>query len=259
MWDKGKRFLFQKVLLSVVAAICLFPFIFLIIRAFLLDGFSLRQFESVLLYDWRFYVWFWNSLGYTVAILAIHIPVSVLAAYGFSQFDFPGKRFLFFLYILLMLLPFQATVLPQYLILNRFGMLDTRWAEVLPNGFNAFGVFFLTQFMKGIEPGILEASKLDGAGQWAVLTQIILPLCRPAVIALIVLQTFTGWALMDQPLLFLRREEILPLSLELGSDVFGENVFAAGLIFAIPPVLVYRYCRDSLVKGLQLSGIRQEG
>ena len=257
MWDNGKQFVVQKICLSVVAVCCLLPAVFLIWQAFQVNGsFSLRQFENILLYNWRFYVWLWNSAGYTAAILAINIPVSILAAYGFSQFDFPGRKGLFFLYILLMLLPFQATVLPQYLTLNTLKLLDTRWAVILPNAFGAFGVFLLTQFMREIEPGILQAAQLDGAGRCKQLWYIILPLCRQAVISLIILQLINSWSLIDQPLLFLRRKELLPLSLELGSQTFGADTFAAGVIFAVPSVFAYLFCRDALEAGIYMGNLK---
>lgn len=247
MWDKGARFAIQRTFLSVVAVCCLLPTAFLVWNALQTDhAFSLGQFEEVLLYDWPFYVWLWNSVGYAAAILAIQIPVSIFAAYGFSQFDFPGRRPLFFLYMLLMLLPFQATVMPQYMILNTLRLLDTRWAVILPNAFGAFGTFFLTQFMKGIDPELLQAARLDGAGDLGVLWYVVLPLCRPAIAALTILQLITSWSLIDQPLLFLRSEALVPLSLELGSQAFGAAAFAAGLIFAVPPLLACLCFRKTL-------------
>lgn len=253
MWDKGTRFAVQRVFLSIAAICCLLPVVFLIWNAMQTGGtLSLGQFEEVLLYTWRFYVWLWNSAGYGAAILAIQIPVSILAAYGFSQFDFPGRRPLFFLYILLMLLPFQATVVSQYMILSALRLLDTRWAVILPNAFGAFGVFFLTQFMRGIDPEILQAARLDGAGQLSMLRYVILPLCKPAIAALALLGLISSWSLIDQPLLFLRSEQLLPLSLELGSQVFGSAAFAAGVIFAVPPVLACLSCRRALGEGIRL-------
>lgn len=250
LWDKGARFAVQKLFLSAVAVCCLLPAAFLIWNALQTDhALSLGQFEEVLLYDWPFYVWLWNSVRYAAAILAIQIPVSIFAAYGFSRFDFPGRRPLFFLYMLLMLLPFQATVMPQYMILNTLRLLDTRWAVILPNAFGAFGTFLLTQFMKGIDPELLQAARLDGAGDLGVLWYVILPLCRPAIAVLAILQLIGSWSLIDQPLLFLRSEALLPLSLELGSQAFGAAAFAAGLIFAAPPVLVCLCFRKALENG----------
>lgn len=257
MWDNGFHFRVQRFCLSATAVCCLLPALFLLGKAFAVGGhLSLQSFEAVLLYDWRFYVWLGNSVFYTAMILLLSIPVSVLAAYSFSQFCFRGRKVLFSFYVLLMLLPFQTTVVSQYITLHALGLLDTCWAVILPNVFGTFGVFFLTQFMRGIDRDILRAAELDGAGVGAVLRYIVLPLCRPAVAALVVLQAISCWSLIDQPLLFLRSEELLPLALELGSGAFGETVFAAGVIFAVPPILLYLFSRETLERGICLSNVK---
>lgn len=257
MWDRGFKFHLQRLLLSVAAICCFLPVLFLFARACMIgERFTLRLFESVLLYDWRFYVWLGNSVFYTATILIINIPVSIFAAYGFSQHRFRGRKLLYFSYVLLMLLPFQATVVAQYITLDSLGLLNTRWAVILPNAFSAFGVFFLTQFMRGIDPEILQAAELDGASKREILWFIILPMCKSAIAALVVLQAISCWSLIDQPLLFLRSEELLPLALELSNSVFGEKAFAAGAVFAIPSILVYLFARESLEQGICLSNVK---
>lgn len=257
MWNKGTRFRVQRCMLNAAALCCLVPAVYLPFRSLRQgDVFSLRQFENVLLLTKAFFTWFWNSTGYTLVILAISLPVSVLAAYGFSQFSFPGKKSLYALYMILMLLPFQATVVPQYLTLNRMGLLDTQAAIILPCAYSAFGTFLMTQFLRGIDSEILEAARLDGAEIWRILWHILLPLCRSAILSVFILQLISCWSMIDQPLLFLRSEELLPLSLKLSSQSFGTNLFAAGLIYSLPPVILYLYCQDALEKGISLSSIR---
>lgn len=257
MWDKGIRFTIQKLLLSLTALCCLAPVIYLLYSSLRGgEGFSLRQYEEILLNTKEFYTWFWNSFGYTLAILLLGIPISILAAYGFSMYRFPGRNGLFFLYIILMLLPFQATAVAQYLTIRALHILDTGWAVILPCGYSAFGTFLLTQFMRGIDPELLEAARIDGAGCLRTLWHLVLPLCRPAVISLFILQLISCWSMVDQPLLFLRSEQLLPLSLKLDSQSFGTAVFAAGVIYAIPPLLAYLACQEALEQGISLSSIK---
>lgn len=257
MWNKGIRFKIQKAVLTFAAFCCLAPAVYLAYGSLRIeDGFSLGQFEHILLLNKQFFVWFWNSTGYTLVILALNLPISILGAYGLSQFSFPGKKGLSFLYMSLMLLPFQATVVSQYLMLNQMELLDTRAAIILPCAYSAFGAFLLTQFMRGIAPEILEAARLDGTGTWKMLWHIVLPLCRPAVVSVFLLQMISLWSMVDQPLLFLRSETLFPLSLKLGSQTFGTDVFAAGLIYSIPPVLMYLYCQDAMEQGISLSSIQ---
>ena len=255
MWGKGKRFWFQRVVLALIALCCLLPMIYLLYASLAgRDGVS--QYEKILLDSKEFYTWFWNSACYTALILLIHIPVSILAAYGLSQFRFPGRNVLFFLYMLLMLLPFQATSVPQYLTLDALDILDTGKAVILPCAYGAFGTFLLTQFMRGIDGEILEAARLDGVGNFSLLWRIVLPLCKPAVVSVLVLQFISFWSMVDQPVLFLQSEQLMPLSVKLSGQSFSWSASAAGVVSAAAPVLVYLYCQDALEQGIDLSSIK---
>ena len=257
MWNKGIRFAAQRVFLSAMAIFCIIPMAFLVRDSLSLFGqFTLFQYEDILLYQKEFYRWFWNSVIYTVVILVIQIPVSVLAAYGFTQYEFPGKKVLFSLYILALLLPFQATVVSQYLTLDAMHLLNTRLAVILPNAYSTFGAFLIAQYMRGISPEILQAAQLEGANGRQIFFHVILPLCRPAIVSQAVLQMFSCWSLIDQPLLFLRSRELTNLAVELTSDRFAASAPAAGVVFAILPLLAYLYCKDALERGISLSNIQ---
>lgn len=257
MWDKGTHFNIQRAVLTLAAVCCLAPVAYLLFGSLRSGGgFSLSQFEDILLGTKEYFVWFWNSFKYTLAILVLGIPVSVLAAYGFSQYRFRGKDALFFLYMLLMLLPFQATAVSQYLTARTLGIVDTPWAVILPCAYGSFGTFLLTQFMRGIDGEILEAARIDGAGSLRILLRVVLPLCRPAVASLFILQLISCWSMVDQPLLFMRSEELLPLSLRLNGASFGQSAFAAGVVYAVLPALAYLYCQDALERGISLSSVK---
>ena len=195
MWKKGVRFRLQKLGLNLLAACCLLPVIFLLANSLCVGGtVSLTQYEDILLYQRPFYVWFWNSAAYTASTLAVSLPVSVLAGYGFSQFSFPGRNFLLGFYVLLMLMPFQATVVSQYLTLNALGLLDTPWAVIWPNAFQTFGVFMMTQFMASIDRELLQAARLDGAGHGTLFFRIVLPSSVPYIFAGLQIAVTAGWS-----------------------------------------------------------------
>lgn len=257
MWDKGIRFALQRAAVSAAAIACLVPAGWLLMGSLRAEGtFSLAQYEEILLYTKEFFVWFWNSAGYTAGILALCVPAAVLAACGLSQHRFPGRDGLLFLYTLLMLLPFQATVVAQYLTLRFLGLLDTPAAIVLPCAFGAFGTFLLTQFMRGLDSEILEAARLDGGGWANILIHIICPLCRPAILSLAVLQAISSWSMVDQPVVFLRSEALLPLSQRLSGQTFGTSAFAAGVLYAVTPMLLYLCCQKALEEGISLTSIK---
>lgn len=258
MWNKGIRFTVQKVFVSVIAVCCLIPAGYLLAGSVrnMMGMFSLRQYEEILLYKKEFFFWFWNSVLYTAAILTLCVPVSLLAAFGLTQYSFRWRGGLLFLYTLLMLLPFQATVVAQYLMLSALGILDTRLAIILPCGFSAFGTFLLTQFLRGLDREIIEAAQLDGAGWFQTLTRIVTPMCKPAVVSLIVLQLISCWSMVDQPIVFLRSENLFPLSQRLSGQAFGLSAFAAGVLYAVVPMLVYLFCQRALEDGISLSSVK---
>lgn len=257
MWNKGLRFAGQRVVVSVAAVLCLIPAVYLLLGSVRTGGsLSLGQYEEILLYRKEFFAWFWNSVCYTAGILALCVPVAVLAGYGLSQYRFPGRGGLLFLYTLLMLLPFQATVVAQYLTLRSLNLLDTRPAIILPCAFGAFGAFLLTQFMRGLDPEILEAARLDGAGWARILVHIICPLCKPAIVSLVALQSISCWSMVDQPVVFLRSEALLPLSQKLSGQTFGASAFAAGILYAVAPMLIYLSCQKALEEGISLTSIK---
>ncbi len=257
MWNKGLSWKLQRAAVSIAAIACLVPAGVLLLGSLRVDGhFSLGQYEKILLASREFFKWFWNSVGYTAGILILCVPVAVLGAYGLSLYRFPGRSALLFLYTLLMLLPFQATVVAQYLTLRALGLLDTPAAIILPCAFGAFGTFLLTQFMRGLDEEIIEAARLDGAGGGRILLHIICPLCRPAILSLVTLQAISCWSMVDQPVVFLRSEALLPLSQRLSGQSFGAAAFAAGVLYAVPPMLLYLCCKKALEEGISLTSIK---
>ena len=257
MWNKGLGWMLQRAAVSAAAIACLIPAGALLVGSLRAgEGFSLAQYEKILLGSKEFFTWFWNSAGYTAGILALCVPVAVLAAYGLSLHRFPGRNALLFLYTLLMLLPFQATVVAQYLTLRALGLLDTPAAIILPCAFGAFGAFLLTQFMRGLDGEILEAARLDGAGWGKILLHIVCPLCKPAILSLVTLQAISCWSMVDQPVVFLRSEALLPLSQRLSGQTFGGAAFAAGILYAVVPMLLYLCCKKALEEGISLTSIK---
>lgn len=263
---KGKRVV-KQVILGGIAFLCVFPVLVVFLRSFMTvmesyDAFhlfprqwTLYSYEKILLMDSEYYVYFWNSVFYTLCILAGGLPISLLAGYGFSHFQFRGKKPLFVFYIVLMLLPFQATLVPQYLTLKSLGMLNTGGAVIFPNLFGAFGTILMTQYMQGIDRELLDAGKMDGLSGFRLFRKLVIPLCRPAIAAWLVLAFIDSWNMIEQPNIFLSEVEKFPLSLRL-FGLQADGLMAGGIIFAILPLLLFRYQRDSMVEGIGLGSIK---
>lgn len=201
---------------------------------------------------------FWNSVKITIPIVIGQILISSLAAYAFTILEFKGKEILFFLYIIVMLLPLQVTLLPNYIVADWFDITDSYLAIILPGIFNPFGVFLLRQYMKSMPDGYIEAAKIDGAGHGRIFLSIILPMVNPGIAALAMLTLIDYWNLIDQAVIFIQDAERLPLSTFLAQVNNGEvgMAFAGSCFYAVPVLLVLFYGQDHLKEGIAITGMK---
>ncbi len=219
---------------------------------------SLMQYYSILLKEPRFLYMFWNSIILTVPIIFGQLFVSTLAAYAFGKLRFPFRDRIFFIYIIVMLMPFQVTLVPNYIILKSMNMLNSYLSVILPGIFTTFGVFLLRQFMTGIPVEYCEAGKIDGAGYFKVFSGIVMPQCKGPVASLCILVFIDNWSMVEQPLIFLEDSSMHPLSVFLSMinrDDMG-IAFACGFLYMIPALLVFLYGENYFIEGIQLSGIK---
>lgn len=222
------------------------------------DRVKLSQYYD-LLFDSPVYLsMFWNSVKIVFPIVILQIVVSVPAAYTFTILKFRGKEVLFFLYIIVMLLPTQVTLLPNYIVADWLNITDSYLAIILPGIFNPFGVFLLRQYLKSMPDGYIEAAKLDGAGHGRILISIIMPLMKSGIAGAGMLALIDYWNLVDQAVVFTTESRKQPLSLFLAS--ISENdagvVFAGSVFYAIPVLLVLLYGQEYLKKGIGVTGLR---
>ena len=223
---------------------------------FIPDMVSLKQYAAVLLQSPDYLLKFWNSVFLTAPVMLGQAAVACMAAYGFSRYRGRGRNLLFFGYVVLMLMPTQVTLVPNYLVAKRLGLLDTRWSIVLPGIFSPFAVFILTKSMRRIPRGSLEAARLDGAGEWKVFTRICLPSVKGALFSVLILIFIDYWNLVEQVLILLTDEDAQPLSVFLSQINAGEIslAFAAASVYMIPAILLFLYGEEYLVEGIAYSG-----
>ena len=198
---------------------------------------------------------FWNSVKITVPVVLGQIIVSALAAYAFFALRFRGKELLFFLYIIVMLLPLQVTLMPNYMVAGWLNITDSYLAIILPGIFNPFGVFLLRQFMKSIPEAYIEAAKIDGAGHGRIFLFIITPMIKPGIAAAAMLTLLDYWNLVDQAVIFIQDSEKQPLSVFLAQINNGEAglAFASSCFYAIPMLLVLFYGQEHLKQGIAIT------
>ena len=222
------------------------------------DWLSFHQYAEVLVHKPMFLQMFWNSVWLVTPIIAGQVLVASLAAYAFAKLRFWGRDKLFVIYLMTMIMPFQVTLVPNYIIVEKLGLMNTTSAIILPGIFSAFGVFMLRQFMLHIPNSYIEAAQIDGAGQLRIFYKIIVPLVQPGIAALIVLLFVDNWNMVEQPLIFLEDAFKQPLSLYLSRINEGARgvAFAASVLFMAPMVLLFLYAESYFVEGIQLSGIK---
>ncbi len=220
---------------------------------------TLKQYLQLLLDTPKFLDMFWNSVTLVVPILIGQVLVGTLAAWGFARYRFPFKEGLFMLYIALMMMPFQVTLVPTNLVLDALHLLDSRWALILPAVFNTLAVFLLRQFFESVPKAMTEAAEMDGAGEWKVFWRIALPIAVPGIVSLVVLQFFENWNLVEPGLIFLRDKQKWPLSLYL-TTIGQSNVdvaMASSVITIIPAILIFLYGETYLLQGIRVSGLKE--
>ena len=225
---------------------------------FIPDMVSFDQYATLLFKSPAYLLKFWNSVFLVVPIVIGQMAIGSLAAFSFARYRRKRMEVMFFAYIILMLMPFQVTLVPNYLIANTLGIYDTWWAIILPGVFSTFSVFLLTKYMRQIPSSYIEAAKLDGAGEWHIFWSICIPMCKSALYAMSILLFIDYWNMVEQPLILLKNVDKHPLSVFL-SQINEKEIgiaFAASFIFMIPPLLMFLYGEKYLIEGISRSGIK---
>lgn len=220
---------------------------------------SFANYGKLLFETPHFFVLFWNSIKLVLCILAGQLLVAVPAAWGFAVYQGKVGRVLFALYVVLMLLPFQVTMLSSYLILNKLSLLNSHQAIILPAVFSTFPVFLSYGGFRGIPPQLFEAARIDGAGELTIFMRLGLPLGKSGLLSAMVLGFLEYWNLMEQPMAFLEDKALWPLSLYLPEITWGQAGFAfcASVVTLVPAVFVFVLGQDYLEQGIIYSGLKE--
>ncbi len=223
---------------------------------FIPDMVSFSQYITVLFKSPDYLFKFWNSVILVVPIVGFQLLVALLASYGFTRYRGRIKEIIFFTYIILMLMPYQVTLVPNYLVSSWLHILDTRWAIWLPGIFSPFAVYLLTKYMRRIPASVMEAAQIDGAGEWQIFRHICMPLCKGCMCSVAILIFIDYWNMVEQPLILLSDDSMHPLSVFLSKIKNGEIglAFAVATIYMVPTLLVFLYGEDYLVEGITYQG-----
>jgi len=217
----------------------------------------------------RFPHFFKNTFILAFGIWLSSMTVTILAAYSLAKLNPLFKKILLFLFLSTLMVPMLSYMIPMYLVLKQFtfvnpehGLLDSYWAFWLPAGANAFNIYILKGFFAEVPESLLDAARIDGAGEMRILTTIILPLSRP-VIATLTIFTFTGvWNDFIWPYIILTTTDIQPIMVALYKNVFSSDLFqwnvilAAMAITSLPPIILFLFFQKQIIRGVNLVGIK---
>ena len=244
--------LLRLIILAALAAVFVIPVVSTAVKSLSFEGrIGLGQYWELFVTNFTYLDFFWNSVIYASAITAVSIAVSLPLGFLFAKIKFKGRDGLFFVFILVMLLPFQATLLPNYIQLRDFKMLNTPLALTLPMMFAPFAVFLLRQFIKTIPNDLIDCTLLETSSVIKTFRYAILPQIKPALVSLAILIFCESWNMVDQALIFsMENDKILPLSVVLGE--LPENVrYAGGTVYMFPIIMLFVMFRETLEESME--------
>lgn len=206
-------------------------------------------------------LWFWNSFKIAVTHVVLYLLFSSLAAFAFSRLRFRGRETLFWISMSSMMIPGVINMIPNYIIIDGLGLVDNMFAMVLPGLGGVFGVFMLRQFMRGVPMAYDEAAKIDGANEFRIYFNIVLPMCLPVLVTLAIFSFQGSWNDYVWPLIVTNSAETRTLTAGLATfsgsyaHQYGKQM-AGAVLSAVPILLIFILGQKYFIKGISLGGIK---
>ena len=219
---------------------------------------TLKGYLDVFLLDPAYLIKFWVSIMISVAIVIGQVVISCFSGYGLAKFNFPFKNVVFYFVIILMMLPVQVTLVPNYLIFNKLGLINSYLSVILPGVFGTFGVFLITQVFSSIPNDLIEAAKIDGANHFQILMKIIIPCSKTGIASLVILSFIDSWNMIEQPLAFIKDYLKYPMSIFLSriNETRLDIAFVCGVLAIIPVFILFLFLKDAMIKGVEYSNMK---
>ena len=272
-----KRSLWKTILiyimLAVLTIVTLLPLVWMLSSSFKLSSevfsFPIKWIPEK--FHWENYVLIWekidlarytfNSFKLSIIITAIQLLTSSFAAYGFSKCHFPGRDKLFLAYIATIAIPWQVYMLPQYIMMQKFSLIDTHLSIILLQSFTAFGVFLLRQFYITIPDELLEAARIDGLTEYGTFARIVLPLTKPAMATLTIMSFVTVWNDYMGPMIYFNsnKNETIQLGIQLFVGQYSAEyglIMATSVLAVVPVFIVFLAFQRFFVEGIASSGLK---
>ncbi len=225
------------------------------------ESFRLDHHLNVWIGDQSFVHYYYNSIKISVISMVGAVFLSALAAYGFARTQFRGRDSMFFLYLSIMMIPPQILFVPKFLMFNWVGIYNTHLALILPGMFTIFGVFLLRQFFMSIPHEISEAAFIDGAGHFRIFLQIIVPLAKPALATLAILDFSWHWNDYENALIFLIDKQLYTIPLGLQNYILEHSINYNGMMAAasagiLPIIILFLFAQRYIIQGVANSAVK---
>ena len=261
------------ILLTALAAFTLIPFVWMIFSSLKLDRevFSYPMKWIPETFRWENYSLIWqkvplltyfkNTAFIAIVVTFLQTLTSSFAAYAFAKLNFRGRDTLFLCYIATIAVPWQAYMLPQFIMMRSMGLYDTLWAMVVLQAFSAFGVFLMRQFYRGIPTELCEAARLDGLSEYGIWLRIMLPLSKAAIATLVIFTFVNTWNDYMGPMIYLTRDENKTVQVGLRRFIQENSsdyhlIMAASLCSLLPVSIVFLCLQKYFIEGIATSGIK---
>lgn len=277
--NKTKSIIVRKIIVTIITFFCsivfLLPFIWMLSTSFKIEADvfkfpiqwipetwnAISNYKEVWFGDYPFYLYYWNSIKVAILTTLVSCTVSSLAAYGFSKVRFPAGNWLFFIVLATYMVPPQASLVPQFLLFRSVGLFDSHLGLILLGSFSVLGTFMLRQFFMSIHTDLIDAAKIDGAGHLTIFWKIALPIVRPAVATYAILRFIWTWNDYQNPLIFLRTDELytIQLAMQKFTTINGEFytlMMAAAVSAILPLLLVFIIGQKHVIEGIALGGVK---
>lgn len=241
--------IFLSALLCIFALIIISPVICVVLLSF---GDGVRAYIDFYVWNPQYVRALTNSILMALATSVGATAVSTLAAYVFAKVKFRGRNVLFYLYIIVMMMPFQVTLLPQYIVSRNMGIYDTLFSVILPGIFSPFSVFLLTQIMRSVPNELIEAARLDTDSTLRIIVSITVPAVKSGIVCTWALTFTEVWNMVAEPLVLIETKERYPLAVILSEIESGDVLgFAAASVFILLPLLIFAFFEEEIMEGLE--------
>ena len=264
-------------ILLIFAVFCLAPFVFLLLSSFkpgsemIQNGITFKlDFDKMNLNNYRilpieregvYLHWYQNSVVIAVLYTAISLFFCSMVGYGMAVYDFKGRKALFILVLIVMMIPVEILILPLYKLSILFKLINTYWGVILPFAVSPFAVFFFRQYSVGLPKEYMDAGRIDGCTEFGIYFKIMMPLMIPAFGAMTILQAMSSWNSFVWPLIVLRSNEMLtlPIGLQTMITPYGNNydlLLSGAVMSVIPIIIVFILNQKAFISGLTVGGVK---